>query len=331
MVRKICINGDYLGSLKQIPFLIKGIHSLKPNTEISVLLNDFIPVFQKKLQKTFFNDLKKQKINTKRVKVILPPSSFFPKIDLSIYDEVYINKIREWLFPVDPLKFERRNLLNEKEIMKLKDRYRIKDERVIVLGSVSVNETKLFLDAVRDLENSKIIFVPRADYGDYLNSIHLLGNMVESDSGKMVGKKFVFVTGKGYLDSLYSICDLAIIGNTFLDDTGQNPLEPAFYGKRIISGDKIGANLVAYIGLEQTGLLKKISRKDFNKFSIEEILQKDVSEAVKKTKTFIDSMDGVAKVYAEIILQQMDNGPVGEWALEKMNALPYYQFKRNFL
>jgi 3-deoxy-D-manno-octulosonic-acid transferase len=40
----------------------------------------------------------------------------------------------------------------------------------------------------------------------------------------------------GYLNEFYAICDLAIVGGSFLDFGGHNPLEPAFYGKPIIMG-----------------------------------------------------------------------------------------------
>jgi 3-deoxy-D-manno-octulosonic-acid transferase len=40
----------------------------------------------------------------------------------------------------------------------------------------------------------------------------------------------------GHLNEFYAICDLAIVGGSFFDFGGHNPLEPAFYGKPIIMG-----------------------------------------------------------------------------------------------
>lgn len=41
----------------------------------------------------------------------------------------------------------------------------------------------------------------------------------------------------GHLNECYAICDLAIVGGSFYDFGGHNPLEPAFYSKAIIMGE----------------------------------------------------------------------------------------------
>ncbi len=46
----------------------------------------------------------------------------------------------------------------------------------------------------------------------------------------------VLVDQMGILGSLYRICDIAIIGGSFIPHGGQNPLEPAYWRKPIISG-----------------------------------------------------------------------------------------------
>ncbi|MEW6738523.1 MAG: 3-deoxy-D-manno-octulosonic acid transferase [Nitrospirota bacterium] len=40
----------------------------------------------------------------------------------------------------------------------------------------------------------------------------------------------------GELSSVYSACDVAIMGGSFIEHGGQNPLEPAYWGKAIICG-----------------------------------------------------------------------------------------------
>jgi 3-deoxy-D-manno-octulosonic-acid transferase len=40
----------------------------------------------------------------------------------------------------------------------------------------------------------------------------------------------------GELSSVYSACDVAIMGGSFIEHGGQNPLEPAFWGKAIVCG-----------------------------------------------------------------------------------------------
>lgn len=46
----------------------------------------------------------------------------------------------------------------------------------------------------------------------------------------------VLVDQMGILGSLYRICDIAIIGGSFIPHGGQNPLEPAYWSKPIICG-----------------------------------------------------------------------------------------------
>ncbi|GER93083.1 3-deoxy-D-manno-octulosonic acid transferase [Dissulfurispira thermophila] len=40
----------------------------------------------------------------------------------------------------------------------------------------------------------------------------------------------------GELSSVYSVCDIAIMGGSFIEHGGQNPLEPAYWGKAIVCG-----------------------------------------------------------------------------------------------
>ncbi|MBI5212619.1 MAG: 3-deoxy-D-manno-octulosonic acid transferase [Nitrospirae bacterium] len=40
----------------------------------------------------------------------------------------------------------------------------------------------------------------------------------------------------GELASVYGMCDIAIMGGTFIEHGGQNPLEPAYWGKAIVCG-----------------------------------------------------------------------------------------------
>ncbi len=50
------------------------------------------------------------------------------------------------------------------------------------------------------------------------------------------GKDILIIDKLGSLDQAYAICDLAIVGGSFYDFGGHNPLEPAYYAKAIIMG-----------------------------------------------------------------------------------------------
>lgn len=49
-------------------------------------------------------------------------------------------------------------------------------------------------------------------------------------------ERILIIDGLGYLNQAYSICDLALVGGSFYDFGGHNPMEPAYYGKAIIMG-----------------------------------------------------------------------------------------------
>lgn len=48
--------------------------------------------------------------------------------------------------------------------------------------------------------------------------------------------KIVIMDTVGELASAYGICDIAVIGGSFVRHGGQNPLEPAFWGKPVVCG-----------------------------------------------------------------------------------------------
>lgn len=49
-------------------------------------------------------------------------------------------------------------------------------------------------------------------------------------------KPILVIDSLGVLDKAYAICDIAIVGGSFYNFGGHNPLEPAFYSKAIIMG-----------------------------------------------------------------------------------------------
>ncbi len=53
---------------------------------------------------------------------------------------------------------------------------------------------------------------------------------------KAEGIRYVLLDTVGELASVYGACNVAIIGGSFIPHGGQNPLEPAFWGKPIICG-----------------------------------------------------------------------------------------------
>lgn len=55
--------------------------------------------------------------------------------------------------------------------------------------------------------------------------------------GQLQMESVLLIDCLGVLEQAYAICDLAIVGGSFFDFGGHNPLEPAYYAKPIIIGE----------------------------------------------------------------------------------------------
>lgn len=120
-------------------------------------------------------------------------------------------------------------------------------KRVIVLGSTHENEEALILSRLNLRKNDIVVVVPRhperfekvdvylsayADKEQRSYSRMSQSNKIESD--------IILCDKMGELINLYEIADVVILGGSFIDGIGgHNPLEPAFFNTKIISGEYI--------------------------------------------------------------------------------------------
>ncbi len=125
---------------------------------------------------------------------------------------------------------------------RLKNRFGIMDnDFVIVWGSSRPGEEEIFVDIIPQLNevipNLKTAIVPR-----HLNRMEDVCKAMGPIPFTLFSKdkvscyKHIAVDKMGVLNSLYSVCNIAIVGGSFTDFGGHNPLEPAFYCKPIIIG-----------------------------------------------------------------------------------------------
>ena len=121
---------------------------------------------------------------------------------------------------------------------------------VIVAGSTHRGEEELVLSAY--LENLgkfpdlKLILAPRhperfREVADLLRgkkiTFVMRSELGEGDAvGGALGEKVLLLDSVGELSSVYAIADIVVIGKSFTGIGGQNPLEPAYWGKPILCG-----------------------------------------------------------------------------------------------
>ena len=116
---------------------------------------------------------------------------------------------------------------------------------IITAASTHENEEKLILDAF-DKKQGKLLIVPR--HPERFQAVYeLIKNYSEeknySYSRYSVTSSFnsdiILIDKMGLLNEIYAISDLVVLGGGFESIGGHNPIEPAYFGCKLISGKKI--------------------------------------------------------------------------------------------
>jgi len=134
------------------------------------------------------------------------------------------------------------------EIKKSKAYTKPKNVELIVAGSTHPSEEeaalKAFVAYKEKNPNSRLIIVPRhperfsAVYElmqEYANEHQL--TLEKFSQTQLLESDMILVDMMGELNNIYAISDIAVLGGAFRDDIGgHNPLEPAYFGCKIITG-----------------------------------------------------------------------------------------------
>ena len=125
--------------------------------------------------------------------------------------------------------------------------YKKLDVETIVAGSTHSTEEDSILKAYmeyRKNNDSKLIVVPR--HPERFDEVYELMKKYSSENSLSLARfskdksfttDMILVDMMGELNNIYNISDIAILGGAFKDDVGgHNPLEPAFFECKIITG-----------------------------------------------------------------------------------------------
>jgi 3-deoxy-D-manno-octulosonic-acid transferase len=116
-----------------------------------------------------------------------------------------------------------------------------KSDFVLIWGSSRPKEEKLLLKILTELKESiknlKVIIAPR-----HLHRIPELKDLLKNQDYELYSKlkkvpDILLVDEMGILNMFYALSDLAIVGGSFFNYGGHNPLEPAFYGTPTMIGN----------------------------------------------------------------------------------------------
>lgn len=125
--------------------------------------------------------------------------------------------------------------------------YQKPDRECIVAGSTHDSEEESILKAFIEYKkqsDSQLIIVPR--HPERFNSVYELMQQFAQKNVLTLSRfstcqdfktDLVLIDAMGELNNMYAIGDIAILGGAFNDDVGgHNPLEPAYFGCKIITG-----------------------------------------------------------------------------------------------
>jgi 3-deoxy-D-manno-octulosonic-acid transferase len=188
------------------------------------------------------------RISDKSVKKYMKMSWFYQRL-LSYVDVVFCQS------EIDAYRFETLGAKNieiigniklAQEIRQSKD-YEKPSQLTIVAASTHDGEEKLILDGYLEFiqnADAKLIIVPR--HPERFEAVFRLIESFCEQNGlhvsrfsedKNLSSQIVLVDMMGELNNIYNISDIAILGGAFKEDVGgHNPLEPAHFGCKIITG-----------------------------------------------------------------------------------------------
>jgi hypothetical protein len=318
--KSVYISADYLGATKQVPYLLKPLVELLPALAIKIGTRDFHGncdsngILRTDLEQ--FDPSLLSKIAFGERDTYMGDWDHDLEVRFAQKsrgrDTVYCASPATLDLFIDPLKFEQRPLPTADAQAAFRARYALGDRKVIIGGSLAEQEIKPFCEAVRHA---------RKKTGDDLCGLIVLRTEPENRFSLLPAQygalthhathsstpEFTVVTEAGVLQDLYAICDAAVIGNTLWNTRyggGQNPIEPAFHGKHIISGPNWENNAIAFNGLAESGLLTIVeSQKQLN--AVVAARPKDLPSRQERAAAFLRSQQGAGARYAARIKEAL--------------------------
>ncbi len=131
------------------------------------------------------------------------------------------------------------------QLPKVTKEFRKVDDILITAGSTHENEEKLILDSY-SRKYGKLVIVPRHperfDKVDLLIKDYIKNNNLtyhRFSNQEDFNSDIILVDKLGELNNIYAVSDVVILGGAFEKIGGHNPVEPAFFGCKLISGENI--------------------------------------------------------------------------------------------
>ncbi len=227
---------------------------------------------------------------------------FFYKIIFSYIDKVFAqsDKDKKRLIELGAKNVIVNGNLKSFQKIKVTKNYEKDDRFIITLASTHEGEEEIILSNLEISKKDKIIVVPRhperfekvdiflrdfakkrgLSYERFSNSLKFSADITLADI-------------MGELVNIYAISDLVFLGGSFVKGVGgHNPLEPAFFNCKIISGKEIFNQYALFKLVKEVYLIENSEIKDFfkNKDNLKKakiISKADIEPVLKEIKSVV--------------------------------------------
>jgi len=192
-----------------------------------------------------------------------------------------------------------------------------RSERVFLAGSTRSGEERQLLDAYetirRRFPDTILVLAPRhlARIPGIVSELKNRGNACERitrlDRGQPRRHRIVLVDTYGELFDLYSAADLVFCGGSLLPFGGQNPLEPAVWGKPVLYGPYMENFLEAKNALEAAGAGTEVHSAEELSEAVIVLMQapEDRSERGERARHAALSCRGAADRHARAVAEML--------------------------
>jgi 3-deoxy-D-manno-octulosonic-acid transferase len=217
--------------------------------------------------------------------------SFFYKLIFKHIDEVFAQsqKDADRLREIGATNIKTIGNIKSFADFKVTKRYdKPKNRKIVVLASTHKDEERKILENLKTDKNFCIVVVPRHPerfesvgkyLKDYCEERELSYSSLNED--KDFNKDVILCDKMGELINIYAICDIVILGGSFIEGVGgHNPLEPASFEVPIISGKSFFNQQTLYKMVENIYIA--------NENSIQNLIDKDLKSSYIKDKADIE-------------------------------------------
>ncbi|MBW6513449.1 MAG: 3-deoxy-D-manno-octulosonic acid transferase [Candidatus Syntrophosphaera sp.] len=160
--------------------------------------------------------------------------------------------------------------LPEYDVYATREKYGYRQQDFLIcLGSSRPGEEKLLQSILPALKlgiaNLKFIIAIRHPKRAAEVQALFPGHALFSQLPVGAGAEVLLVDTIGHLNEFYAICDIAIVGGSFYDFGGHNPLEPAFYAKPVIMGPHHSSCSASVLNLQSHSAIQISSAEELAK------------------------------------------------------------------